>query len=404
MNKILGIPRNAAIALLAVIISAGSLTVALVIPWSGRPDGRSEPSRSPPPSDIAATTTSPRTLPALASAPAKDPRRPEATRVSINFDFLAGDGALAAFLNAVDLSGPPLTRSGADRDLLVSMHYRDVPILEALLDYCRQARVIPNEWSREQIVFRSNPEPSLGRWCVSGPFAVIVQKIESSAILSLNSDKSRGRSNQVFFSMLAEPTVRLVHFANPTFDEFRDDKDQALGQSRIELTMPVSRRLQQAHFSFGVTLPASPGKKIASLRGAVTALVAIRSETLQTSAPEESLTKTYNGLTIEMLPLKPQEGTVPQFTTQIRITRNQADDATWNRMISHIEPVAFSANDERLNLLSSGSRPDAAGSLLFTFSVRANPNVGQPHHLQLELPVEFAEIRVPFEFKDLPLP
>ncbi len=408
MNKIAGIPRNAAIALFGVLISAGALALALLIPWgsSNTPPTTSAPSAGTQP----LASSRPAILDTRSFTP-PDPLKPEPARITLNFDNLPADQALQALAAEASLDASFLGVVPT-RDLPISMHLRDAPLIAAVLEFCRLTRTTPNEWTMQRLTLRPSQDPSSGRWSISGPFATGIMKIEYAANVSLTGASERSPP-VISLVLLAEPSVRVMRFMNVTFQEFRDEKGQTIGPSVYESSVMVTPQIQRANSSRPLVLPLSPGEKIAILKGSATALVASRVEKLETTGPEETLTRTLDGVKITIPPLRlggpnarATAGSTPAFNSQVTLTRAGIDDAAWDRLSNQgnrFEIAAYSLNNERL-ASSVFIGPKNNEMVMLTLSVRPNPNVADPHHIRLDLPMEYLEIPFSFEFKDLILP
>ncbi len=411
MNRILGLPRNAALAILAVVIAALSLTVAVVIPWNqAEAPSRPAASRSATtPATLAQTKTQPSQPPvAIASIPGG----PEATRITVDFDDLpAGDGAqvlgaaLSLNVRAIARQGVPVPARP------VSLHLRDVPAMEAILQFARITQLEPYDLTAQAITFRPNNAPTLGRWYLAGPFAVVLHKIELSTSYGEGILKPHNPAPVLTMSAFAEPAANPHVFGGLAWEQIVDDKDQNVVASPTPL--PGSDRTNQADYTSNLTLPNSASRRIALIRGRIAITFAAGVETIATSAPDDAIAKSVGGLLLQVAPLTQRESAARMpnaallHTTQIRIQRGTLDEGTWAGMAGLLSPMqvtVLNANDRIIGTATCAIRKDTPDSLLGTLSVRDSPTDGAPHHVRFKIPTDIKLFPLVFEFRDIALP
>ncbi len=417
MNKILGLPRNAAIALLGVLISAGSLLLAFLIPWQGT----EKPTVSP----VVSTSTAPATTQALASAPATQatpdyaataPGKLDYKRITVNFDNLPPDQAMQAFSDSTNFQvdgGGVVVRTPVPIEP-VSMHLKDAPLLEGILALANGSRTLPQELTTSRAILRPGGDASVGKVYVAGAFAIVIQRFQNSIDLSQNPPRFAGQMHLDFY---VEPGLKVLQFPpNIALEQFEDEKKQVLFAGQTYGSSSYGRNMPRSSLQIPLSFPRDRGKKIAIMKGTATFLIAPRTEPVKTSAPEETLSRTIGDLGVDILPIKPE---IPpggaanpnnrSFTLSIRYRRRHPDPQRWQQTVQsfyQMQPTLFDANDQPFPMNSYGTNQTQEGeeAQLVTYTIRPTPQQPDPHHVQIDLPVEIREVRVPFEFKDIILP
>ncbi len=398
-------PKNAAIAVIGIIVSAASLALAFLIPWGNEVNDAAPAPAAP----VAATTSGKGPSPLqIVRAPAGGHGPPEATRISLDIDNVSPAEAASAFGSVSSLQAYMISMTSASRASLapVSLHLKEAPLLEGMFQLSRATGTVPEEITGSHIYFRAVPDATFGRWVVLGPVGVVAQKIESTTAL----DAAGPALTNVTLTLntYAEPALRSVSFSPLIIDEFVDDKGQKIA-TRAVPQPPYS--MQRSPFSrqstFTLTLPPSPGEKIAILRGKTVVTVASRMQLLQTAGPEETLSETVADFDVQVSPLRKAGGSAGNVTFTLTFRRGEVDRAQWARfagLLNSLEPVVFSAGNQRMNTSVPQYPASSADTLVRTVYCYFDPAQGEPHHIQVHVPSELHDISVPFDFKNLILP
>jgi hypothetical protein len=166
---------------------------------------------------------------------------------------------------------------------------------------------------------------------------------------------------------------------------------------------------QARHLARNVVLnlayPANTGKKIARLRGQIQTTVAVKSETLNLDLPVDAPApqKGLAAMSVQIRSVAPvPNGAEARVTVLLkRPLKDMEHEAIWNTL-SRIELIDADGN----RYLSSGVASMGAGGQSMDATVRffSQKKIGKLARLTWPIPVETREIRLPFEFKDLPIP
>lgn len=401
-------PRNAIIAMVAVVVSALSMGLAFMIRWPNSEDNSAASSPGAP--GVSAT----------GAAAKKEPSPLDPTLVTVDFDNLSGSDAIMTFADQSNLPVTSLNRAAGSQAF--SIHLKNAPLMEGLMQLCKGSQFTINQYDDARISLYSSPgQQSIGKWSVSGPFSVVLQRIERPVDLSSGAAMPANTASLIG-ECFAEPKTRTAEFPSSLqFTECTDEKHQPI-TAGPDVSMMGAYRYNNGvpweTFQMQLALPASPGKLIAEMKGTATYTVVSRTEEVKTTDPAESVQQDVGDMGIEVQPLQPiQNGggaPVPFYNLQVRFHRNQMEQGKWTKLrsaLSRAEVIVYSANDERVatptfNPVSFGGPigGPAQDTLNLQVTFRPGQNSAEPHHLLIKVPVEVKEIEVPFEFKNLVLP
>jgi hypothetical protein len=348
----------------------------------------------------------------------------EPTRVSVAIQSLAAESALEELATAVAI--PMRTQqAGLLRQMgtaPVTLELKDVPLLEALLEFNSQTALSIREMTTKRIALIRNtdnsgwgapgpgmgipPGTGVGIWCISGPFAVVLESLQSSVDLRRGNAAAETTMTVAF---LAEPKLNVVEYPHYLhIDAAVDD----LGQS-VEITPPVDdRRPRQANehrLVLPLRLPDSPGQKLQILRGTADFSLAQGVERIEVSDPAAGLHKpTNNGITVEVVPIPRGAGTGVSLT--VRYHRDALDEDLWRKLsgpLQDLVPQVMTVSGQPYSTVIGNSRmPDADTVELQRTYIDSggDRNAAGPDKILIDVPVGIRQIHVPFEFKNLVLP
>ena len=319
-------------------------------------------------------------------------------RITVDFEKLPGDQAMQAFSDAAALQVDQGGGGAGPVDVSqfpVSMHLKNAPLLEGLLQLANNTRTMPQEITDTHATLRVMGDAAVGKWSVSGPFAVVIQRIQVTS--DLTRPGTPGLQGMLFFDFYSDPAVKIAQYPTTlSFDQFEDEKHQVLFAGNSYGTSTGNRNLPRATMQLPMSLPAEHGRKVAILRGSAMFTVALATESVETSGPDDTVNKTVGDVGVEIMPLKPDTRRAPahpnrMYTMSVRYHRRVADPEKWNRMInmlSRIQPQVFDAADNSLqgNFYTSNQDRQGEESITQFFNLQVynqNPNAGEPHHVRL---------------------
>jgi hypothetical protein len=302
----------------------------------------------------------------------------------------------------------------------VNLQLRDAPLLEGLLEFCSQTGTVPIDIVPRRIsVGPGDPETAVGTWCISGPFAIVLQRIENVADLtdgksnSFNTPNSRlpaGRQGaRMSLLVAAEPGISIAQFPTTlNIDNFVDNADQVI-EVGTEVRPPSfssqapSTTVRQLHFP--LTMPERPGHEILRLKGSMTFLVSRKTEQIAEELPTAGVTREVNGMRVEIQPLT-RNGT-NNYRATVRVSQGDLDDDLWARTRRALDDAHFVVEDaggQPLNVSANSNQPRTETSVTLVGNVFTRDENAIPARILLDLPTSLQEVKVPFEFNNLVLP
>ena len=159
---------------------------------------------------------------------------------------------------------------------------------------------------------------------------------------------------------------------------------------------------------------------MATFKGTATFIMPGATELVSTKQPKDHITKTIGELEVEMLPMRSETqtgATLPLFHMQVRYRQGTMDKAKWDAMkpsLGSRPPKVYDGVGRSIpssNLSRLTNEPDGAVLADYIAPGRSpaarggGGGTGDPDHYDLEVPVgSDREVKVPFEFTDLPMP
>ncbi len=354
-----------------------------------------------------------------------------ATAVTIDYEAQAPEEAMRKVYESLKIPLPPNGRASTFLTGIgqTSMHLQEVPYLEGLLEFSAMTNARLRNLTPEMLEFSPltggpvgsplRDESSVGVWCVAGPFAVSLDRIDTSVSLPVGMDAAR--TSAITFTLLAEPTVRVAAYPRMlNLERFVDNKNQPLQLGTPQATAGGNRT--PTTLRIPLEKPAAPGARIAMLKG--TAVFLVMSDSTQIKVPvplTQPVTQTVNGMKIELLP--PDGATTsPIQSIRIKISRGEAPMDRWQQMapaLAGLSVQAFGkgqpANPPNVRsqtppISRAGRAPPAPPGnvdetvvLVATFA-RSNTVYPPADEAVISIPSGIREVPVPFEFRDLALP
>ena len=381
------------------------------------------------PGALAATPAQP---PPPTTAAAQDPLTGiHYTKVSVDFDNLTPRDATAAFSQQTGYKVQWNEPRGADPGLPLSLHLKNVPLLEAWFQLVAATDATPAEFWRDLSMLhniRIGQRPST--WFVNGPFGTALNNPNFPFTPDPTPPTRKTPLAHFSLDFYIEPSLDGIIFPSTvTLDSCVDEHNHPILIDAERPTHPDLHRAENVPYSqhlidslqVNVTLPDSPGRTVPLLKG--TALFAQVTQTRQfaTAAPDEHLQKDLQGATVDIAPFKsiappfsqPGANIPDNHALVITFQRNQMPQETWNAQLENFrqckitifnnwkQPVRFLCPDRPLH-----DNPWSADSVELHCLIKsnpANPALNIPHDVLIEIPTQSRTFPVPFQFKNLPL-
>jgi hypothetical protein len=241
-----------------------------------------------------------------------------------------------------------------------------------------------------------------------GPFMVTVRHIQRQNTADLTKNTTT-RVFRVQLNVYAEPRLRVVRSYNAAV------LDQASDELGHKLTMhedanPVPERAMGATWSWGVQLPlATPenaGSTLALLKGHARAIVVTKSATAEIAFDErmKDHTTAVGNAKVTVKSVERKQGD-QNFTVTLAVEPDPAKAEEWSRI--GLESTFRLVDKDGRNLMRQ-QYGAAGGKTIMLMFMKVDWNggdpAGEPERLIWEVPLEMREVKIPFEFRDLPLP
>jgi hypothetical protein len=368
---------------------------------------------------------------------------------------------VAAVLDGIDAGS--LTRPS-----LITVDLRDVPAAEAIRRIGRQAHADVRIWSdwadkqppdpqnpqeaqeRKTVTYKSEHQPfwkvmrellpqlglEVGPYDVSnrfvltegdsdamkgpayfdGPCMVVAESVTETKRLRFADPRQVDSNVAISLQVFIEPKVAVMSRASsPIIEKFVDDAghsllDEAEQRGRIadhQLTTELVSREAVFEIEVPANAIAERTRKVATLKGYLPILVQTGSERLELPDPlkAKGTTSIKGGWKIMVRDFIEDQGAYTfKFEVKRSLVQRLLGQHTWNNQL----------DSERIWLLDADGRPlsrsgetldtdDSTWTGEITFT-RTDTPAGPPAKLVWEFTTKARELRIPFEFKDLPLP
>jgi hypothetical protein len=363
------------------------------------------------------------------------PDHPELTPTLVSLNLLHADvstalNALAAAAHCTCTIGkPPPNGWPATVDLVV----KDDPVLDAMLQIQSQAGVyiFVEKNSHLRVQYPLHPL-SPGAWCVSGPFAFVVSNISRTVSLDAVGHPYVIKPNiiadpiDVGMSTLVEPKILVKQLpSHLDYIQIDDENGNSLIPPNIIFNGPGTRLPGWFEISadYQLSYPATnPGKTIKRFSATSHNIVQLKSEQVTINDPTAATRQkdlTSINVTFSQPVWDPQW---KQFTLDIVYDAEKITDANWKALVKELplltptvqgDPaVRFQVQHIEPPLNSSAPATAPAGQFTVSYEIIVSPGKGQNvdftiapaiSSITIDVPT-IAEVNVPVEFHDLPLP
>jgi len=315
----------------------------------------------------------------------------------------------------------------------VSLDAAGEPLLSALSKLCIATGASPVQRTPHEALImlepqgksrsgRNSAQPSAGSLlsapiAYSGPFAAILTELNSSQQLQVvkpegegggDSNSSPTRNLSFSIALLAEPKVVIAAIVANADIEEADDPEGAnyATPNRADQNVSWNGYQQPPLYQFTAQVNNVPRQtqKLALLKGSLR-VRAVKKYMIHELIPAEGKSQDIpvNDLTCVLLPLERQGAN--QCRIRIKVPRAGQDDASWESFRQMMRWSRAIATDAAGNRLSEGWRgADESGDLTIHMIFNQPKSIGAPARIIWQAPLEYEEITIPFEFKDLPIP
>ncbi len=336
---------------------------------------------------------------------------PEPTRVTLTLENAEPGEALTRLTEAAGKTVTARVPNMWDRRAWprVTLSVVDRPLWEVALSIADHLGVTISPVG-DALTFNTSlsDQRMIGLRCISGPFLIVANRIDRSATLTYVKADPRADKFEVSMTVFCEPGVRIVSCPyQMTVVEARDDAGNSLQGS------PASQRRNGAtglmrEFDVSLSAPSSEARRIASLKGYIDLDVQQTSHEVVVADLGQALghKQDFGVYTVSVTEVA---ATQRGRQVVVVIDRGTASDLLWRQVTtgySNSQPRFTNADGQSLTAVRLGSRGRTTDQRAeFTVSIgRGDEAEAGVIAMNWPLPDESRRVRVPIEFKDLPIP
>ena len=366
----------------------------------------------------ASATYTPATIPTLDPIPrAQDPGP---TLVNLQLKQVTPRQAIAEVASSakVDLNLQNIAQQGFLASLTAErfdVSFKNETFWSAIIDLCRKGKLTPYpEWNQPtRIAFRpqsggSGADPAgamLGPSRAVGSCVVLLESVTSRFTANITGPRPPGRDLRVGLKLFVEPKVGAYRIASVAeLESAVDDKGNDLARPRGPWDDRNNGGGPQSNWMRDVEclllFPENAGQRITRLKGYCTVAIAGPPKTEKIAAPLEKRNHDvrFDGAFVRLVEIR------------------RTGDEYYVRMAGHNDSPLFKEYERMQNIVklvdSNGKEFQRSGGSYgggrppsFEFAVTfSGTGMSEAKELQVTMPTGLRELRVPFEFNDLPLP
>ena len=288
----------------------------------------------------------------------------------------------------------------------VDASYKNEPFWSAMLDLCKKGNLTPYaDYQQPQRLSFRQGDQTTGPTLAVGSCLVALQTVTSRFDANLTGPRPPGRSLTVGLTLYVEPKLNPYRISSvATLETAVDERGNNLVRPRTQYDdrsggNPQSNWMREV--TCNLLFPANAGQRIAKLKGYASVAVAGPEQTETIDAPlnKRNVDTTIDGVLVRLIQLQKQGAN--QYYARMAGDANSPIFKDYERFS---KVVTLVDNNGKELQRSGGSWGGGRGNT-FEFGVNfTGEGASAPKELRITLPTAVKEIRVPFEFTDLPLP
>ncbi len=329
-----------------------------------------------------------------------------ATKISVDLSNAPIDDALAGFAQATSLIGPDdFLRNARSREIApLTLQLKDAPLLEGVLQLCTRTGTTISTFNATELTLQTAPaDGGIGPWSIAGPFAVDLERIEVNA--QLDPRASQNTSATFRASFFAEPNAHVIAAKTVTFETINDENGVAIGTVG-NASLGRSSSLSTAYMlTSRWNLAPGHGRRIPKLRGVIPVTIANKTDTIQVDlGGADPTTHSVNGMKFEISPMSVETGS--RYSVKVHMTRGEADPKYMQQIVTMVMDAGprMVTDGRSVRPGTTAITQTGAEDRTITFSISVAQGGSPPQQFILDVPTDMRDVRVPFEFTDLPLP
>lgn len=364
--------------------------------------------------------------PAEAPAPAAD--LAAATPVTLHLKDVAPEDAFGALAKAagVKFGGADTMWDNKALPESVSLDVDAKPFWEVFAELSALSGVGPNPWMyggggrRITLVPIAQMGPNGASFSkrphvIIGPFMLVANSISRNRTVDLANPSAITDNTNIQLSVMCEPRIRVGQISQFAISEAVDENGLSLlnanpNMMRMDSMSDVSRTWM-FQSNANLVVPANAGKRIATLKGSLLLNVFTRMETFEVPdlGKAADVSKVIGGTKYTLQQAQPGKQ-ADTWDVSLLVTQEKLLDVG-PRQVGYAAVQASQLLDADGNAWQPGGAggSGSTGNMTYKMTYYGNRGGGEkkpgvPVKFVMELPAEVKEVRIPVEFKDLPLP
>lgn len=298
----------------------------------------------------------------------------------------------------------------------ITLHLKDVPLMEAVLQLCSQAGLRVRAVTPTQVTLgRSEKGEGVGIWCTAGPAAVVLESIEHEVDLRASPQPERF---DLTLAVLVEPGITVLSFPRSlTFGTMVDDKDHSLvpqsdqteeAERRRSMRAPVTQAAGVGRLSLPLAPPEGAGQRIALLKGTADLVIGLKSEklTLTREEADAGAEKEVAGMKVTIGALKQENSFFISTVTYEKGSMEAGAWATLKKGAAGAPAVVMDQGGVSLQVFEPPKVTEEtdAVTVVQRYYAGGGAQTRVVKRVEALVPTEVQVLPVPLEFKDLVLP
>ncbi|MDB5357709.1 MAG: hypothetical protein JWN24_4162 [Phycisphaerales bacterium] len=336
------------------------------------------------------------------------------TRVTLHLHDVTAQDAIQALSKQAGLRLVPMGAVATTKlaRTKLSLDARRMPFWAALLKVCEAADLcpMPNGFGRDVLGLGDEE----GTWCsqfvtVHGPFAVSLVSLQQDARLMLGKPDPFPPGPELVMALYAEQRVRVQSISKVTVSRCEDDSGFPIGADVPRNEIPIAMRTR-----LPIQLHPEDAKRIALIEGEI--VLRLEESPQHVELPDilgqKNLVRVAGDARLSIKDCR--QTAHDRWALRVTVLRDGRDDASMAEVVERVarsKPQLADSSSRELDRFSTVSRRDLPGGegveLEFSWisgNDRGRGAADEPAKLTWDVPTSTRETKIPFSFKDVPLP
>jgi hypothetical protein len=335
------------------------------------------------------------------------------TRVTLHLHDVTAQEAMQALskqagVRLVPVGAVATTKLGRTK---LSLDGRRMPFWAALLKVCEAADLGPVTTGFGRDVVGLGDEE--GAWCsqfatVHGPFAVSLVSVRQDVRLAFGKPDPFPPGPELLMAVCAEPRVRVQSIRKVIISRCEDESGFPIGTDVPRDEIPVAVRTRVP-----IQLHPEEAKRVALIEGEVVLKLEESPQHIELAGilGQKNVTRVAGDARLSIKDCR--QTAHDRWALRVAVLRDGRDDAAMAAVVERVaqsRPQLADSSDREIDRLGPANRrdlPDEGVELEYTWIIGSDHGRGatdEPAKLTWDVPTSTRETKIPFSFKDVPLP